>query len=96
MVVWIAALAGGLALAWPGVSEGARGAPRVVPALLALSHLAAVVLLAPTIYMVPNVYGERLVFPLAVLMLPYAATGLAAVVRGAAGSRPLVRPAPAQ
>ena len=66
IVTWVLALAGSLALFWPGVGDGTPGPARAIPLLIALAHFAVVVLVFP------NVSRDRLILPMYVLLLPYA------------------------
>jgi hypothetical protein len=68
IATWVAAVAGGLLLVWPGVGVQASLLARSIPALVAFSHFVAVVLIFPN-------HGDRLILPMYVLLLPYAAIG---------------------
>ncbi len=71
IAMWSAALVGLSLLVWPGVGEGLRGPIRLLPALLSLAYLLV------AIACFPHVYVDRLVLPLYVLLLPYAAVTVA-------------------
>jgi hypothetical protein len=72
IVLWMSALAG-LALLWRIRPTSVPLA--AIPLLLALSHFAAVVLFQP------HVYGDRLIMPLYVLIVPFVALPVAAIAR---------------
>ena len=75
VALWCAALVGAVRLLRaPG---GFTWPVALLPALLALSHFAAVVLI------LPHWYGDRLILPLYPLLVPYAAFGLEPLVHWA-------------
>jgi hypothetical protein len=71
IATWMAALAGACVRA--PITEGAGGGVRAIPGLMAISHFAALVLIFP------HIYGDRLVLPFYVLLLPYAAVGVSRI-----------------
>ena len=70
VATWWAALIGMGALMWGRSPDGLPGAIRWLPAVLSFSQFAVVTLVFP------NVYGDRLLLPIYILLLPYAALGL--------------------
>ncbi|MGZ6228790.1 MAG: hypothetical protein ACXWNE_11710, partial [Candidatus Binataceae bacterium] len=77
IVAWATALAGVALLPWTP-SPMAMSA-RLVPLLLALSGFATAVIFHP------QIYGDRLILPFYVLLVPYAAISIAAVYNWASG-----------
>lgn len=73
IVTWIAALAGIAMLRWIRPSRSVALA--AIPLLVAASHFAVVVAFQP------HVYGDRLIMPLYMLLVPYAAIPVIAVAR---------------
>jgi hypothetical protein len=77
IATWMMALAGVALLPWAAPKGSLCIA--VIPLLVAASHFAVVVLFQP------HVYGERLLMPLYMLLVPYAALPIAALARIAMG-----------
>ena len=77
IATWMMALAGAALLPWMAPRRSLSVA--MIPLLVAASHFAAVVLFQP------HVYGDRLLMPLYMLLVPYAALPVAALARSLAG-----------
>ncbi|MSO55915.1 MAG: hypothetical protein EXQ55_03195 [Acidobacteria bacterium] len=73
IATWWAALIGFGVLLWGRVPEGLRGPARAVPAMLSLSHFAAVTIIFPQ-------STRFTILPLYILLLPYAALGMVRAV----------------
>lgn len=73
IVTWIAALVGVAVLPW--IAPRRSLIAGVIPLLVAAAHFAAVVLFQP------HVYADRLIMPLYMLLVPYAAIPLIAAAR---------------
>jgi hypothetical protein len=87
IATWMAALAGVVALWW--LRPAPPLAVLVIPLLVAASHFAAVVLF------LPDVYGDRLIMPFYMLIVPYAVVPIIAImrrVRAFRRTRPCRRP----
>jgi hypothetical protein len=69
IAAWCAALIGMGMVMRDQVPVGFRGPIRAVPAALGLSQLLIVIVFFP------HVYGDRLILPFYILLLPYAALG---------------------
>jgi dolichyl-phosphate-mannose-protein mannosyltransferase len=67
IATWAAALIGISVMIWGRVADGLRGPIRVLPLAIAVSHFLVVTLVFPV---------ERLIIPLYILLLPYAALGV--------------------
>jgi hypothetical protein len=67
IATWAAALIGVAVMIWGRVADGLRGPIRVLPLAIAVSHFLVVTLIFPV---------ERLIIPLYILLLPYAALGV--------------------
>lgn len=72
-IVWASALAGLVLIS--NVAPGAPLAASAIPFLIAAAHFATVVAIFP------HVYGDRLVLPFYLLLVPYVAVALVAAVR---------------
>lgn len=70
IAIWWAALIGIGVLMWGRVPDGLQGPVRALPAILGLSQFIIVTLIFP------HVYVDRLILPLYILLLPYAALGM--------------------
>jgi hypothetical protein len=77
IVTWIGALAGVAMLRW--IRPARSVALAAIPFLLAVSHFAVVVAFQP------HVYGDRLIMPLYMLLVPYAAIPVIAAARVTTG-----------
>lgn len=73
--IWFLAFIGAIFLFYPRHTESRGGAERLLPGLVSLSHLVTVVLIFP------NIYGDRLILPLYVLLMPYVALGAVSALR---------------